>query len=141
MKECDSGNEQVKIKTETFFDSIFSYFYGVLSLRKKSDSNVHLEIEIHNIDVLKKIAITSHSVDSLTSRNTNKTGFDVQYLFSKININDEMIKLVEFKGDFDSAELHVISSEYELENPVDEMIPCYFDLLLSAKDYEQHGGW
>lgn len=141
MKEYDSSNEQVKIKTNTFFDSIFSYCYGVLSLRKKSDSNVHLEIEVYDIDVLKKIAITSHSVESLSSRKSDKTNFDVQYLFSKLNINDEIIKIVGLNDDFDSAELHVISSEDELENPVDEMIPCYFDLLLSAKDYEQHGGW
>lgn len=67
-----------------------------------------------------------------------KNNFDVQYLFSKSNINNEIIKRIDFKGDFDSAELHIISSEDELENPIDEIIHYYFDLL-SAKDYENQG--
>ncbi|HHR6469876.1 TPA: hypothetical protein ACS8CE_003491 [Providencia alcalifaciens] len=138
MKECQFDNEQVKIKTNTFFDSIFSHWHGVLSLRKESDRNVHLEIEIKDIEVLKKIAINSLSVESLFSRKSNKTDFDVQYLFSRSNLSDEIIKLVGFKGDFDSAELHVISSEDELENPIDEIIHYYFDLL-SAKDFEKQG--
>ncbi|WP_336432716.1 hypothetical protein [Providencia rettgeri] len=140
MKEYNSDNEQVKTKANTFFDSMFSHCYGVLSLRKESERNFHFEIEINDIEVLKTIAINSHSVASLFSRKTNKTDFDVQYLFSKSNINNEIIKRIDFKGDFDSAELHVISSEDELENPIDEIIHYYFDLL-SAKDCEKHGGW
>ncbi|HEK2843875.1 TPA: hypothetical protein SMT83_003472 [Proteus mirabilis] len=133
-------NEQILNKVNTFFDSIFLNYHAVISLKKENNPNFSSIIEINDIEIIKKIAITSHSVESLFSRKTNKTDFDVQYLFSKTNINDdEIINFVGFNDDFDSAELHVISSEDQLENPIDEAIPYYFDLLLSARDYEKYG--
>lgn len=131
-------NEEIITKVNTFFDSAFNYCYGVISLRKESNPSLNLEIEIKYIEDIKKIAINSNSVESLFSRKSNKDDFNVQYLFSKSNINSDVIKSIDFKGDFDFFELHVISSEDKLENPIDEIIYYYFDLL-SARDYEKYG--
>ncbi|HHR6394929.1 TPA: hypothetical protein ACS73L_003680 [Providencia alcalifaciens] len=69
----------------------------------------------------------------------NESGSDVKYLFSTLSITSEIVNIVKLKSDFDFVELHVISSEKKLEN-YDELFPYYFDLLLSARDYENNLG-
>lgn len=141
----EKGNEkmtdsdaQINVKAKSFFDSIFTYCYGALSF-KKENNNTHREIEINDVEVLKKIAINSNSVECVSLKKINESGSDVKYLFSILSITSEIVNIVKLKSDFDFVELHVISSEKKLEN-YDELFPYYFDLLLSARDYENNLG-
>lgn len=133
-----NGDAQINVKVNLFFDSLFSHCYGVLSF-KKENNNIHHEVEINDIEVLKKIAINSNSVECLSLKKINESGSDVKYLFSTLSITGEIVNIVKLKSDFDFVELHVISSEKKLEN-YDELFPYYYDLLLSSRDYENNLG-
>lgn len=107
------------------------------SFKKKNNPDFSYEIEINDIEVLKKIAIDSNSVECLSLKKINECGSDVKYLFSILSITNKIVNIVKMKCDFDFVELHVISSEKKLEN-YDELFPYYFDLLLSSRDYENN---
>ncbi|EMO4164841.1 TPA: hypothetical protein SMQ11_003806 [Proteus mirabilis] len=131
-------SEQISNKVNTFFDSIFVNCYGVISLRKENNPSFSYEIEINDIERIKKIALNSNSVESLYCKKNNGNDFDTQYLFSKTNKNDDLIQFIDFNGDFDFAELHLLSGVDKSNNPLEEIIYYYFDLL-SARDYEKYG--
>ncbi|EPL6277187.1 TPA: hypothetical protein SMN53_003440 [Proteus mirabilis] len=130
--------EQISNKVNTFFDSIFVNCYGVISLRKESNPSFSYEIEINDIEIIKKIALNSNSVESLYCKKNKGDDFDTQYLFSKTNKIKDVIQLVDFNIDFDFVELHLLSVLDEINNPLEEIIYYYFDLL-SARDYEKYG--
>nr|WP_282558522.1 hypothetical protein [Providencia rettgeri] len=130
--------EQISNKVNTFFDSIFVNCYGVISLRKENNSSFSYEIEINDIETIKKIALNSNSVESLYCKKNKGDDFDTQYLFSRINKNEYLVQFIDFKGDFDFAELHLLSGVDKLNNPLEDIIYYYFDLL-SARDYEKYG--
>lgn len=131
-------SEQILNKVNTFFDSIFVNCYGVISLRKENNHSFSYEIEINDIEKIKKIALNSNSVESLYCKKNNGDDFDAQYLFSKTKKNEYLTQFVNFKDDFDFAELHLLSSVDKLNNPLEDIIYYYFDLL-SARDYEKYG--
>lgn len=131
-------NEQFSNKVNTFFDSIFVNCYGVISLKKENNPSFSSEIEIDDIEIIKKIALNSNSVESLFAKKNSEDDFCVQYLLSKVNKSNDLIKLIGFNDDFDFAELHFLSSSKKLNNPYEEIIYYYFDLL-DARDYEKYG--
>lgn len=131
-------SEQILNKVNTFFDSIFVNCYGVISLRKENNPSFSYQIEINDIEKIKKILLNSNSVESLYCKKNNGNDFDTQYLFSKTNKNDDISQLVDFNDNFDFAELHLLSGVEKINNPLEEIIYYYFDLL-SARDYEKYG--
>ena len=138
-EKMTDSDVKISVKAKLFFDSLFTYCYGALSFKKENNNNIHSEIEINDIEVLKKIALNSDGVECLSLKKINESGGDVKYLFSILPITSEIGNIFELKSDFDFIELHIISSEKKLEN-YDELFPYYFDLLLSSRDYENNLG-
>ncbi|HHR6174055.1 TPA: hypothetical protein ACS726_003573 [Providencia alcalifaciens] len=83
----EKGNEkmtdsdaQINVKAKSFFDSIFTYYYEALGF-KKENNNTHREIEINDVEVLKKIAINSNSVECVSLKKLMKVGVMLNICF------------------------------------------------------------